>query len=612
MRAALRRLGVAWLRAARRPAETAPAAAAGLAGAALVLASTVKYGPAIGPDSINYIAAARHLLAGEGFLAWDGTPFALWPPLFPMLLSGAGLAGLDVVAAARFLNAACFAGTIALSAACAGRCTRSAEAAALAGALMIVSPVLRLSPLVDAHRWMLAEPPFLFLVMLFLLRARRMVQRPTPANLVIAGGIAAAATMTRYIGVTLILCGGLLVVFFSRPAGRRRVRRRLAAAALFGCVASLPLCVWLARNWMQTGTLTGERLPPDITLWGSLSAAGEILASWCVPFGGRLALPGTAVLAGFGVFGAAGGLFLLKSFTAPQDAGTRALAWNSADAPRPGNGCFSRRDYVIPLLGFIAIYTPAVVALASRTWVTLQSRMLSPIYAPMVVLAVLAADRICWGIEGERGSGRRRLRANARKLLGAAAAVIVLAGAWRSAGWIRGLVRNGAGGLSTSAWHESPIVRYLRTHPLDGPVFANSPEMYLLTEAPVRGIPAIVPGGGCGQAAGRGWGEARRSVSSSQRLYIDDAPPGSRRAARRLDEFTRLLAAGKVCYVVCFDPESAPEWFPVRRPFRIDGLSQYGDVQVVAEFLDGAVYRISGHAEPASGAVAMGAFVGRQ
>ena|GEM_PF-1729254 len=560
----------------RRNLDALAIAAAALAGVALILACSVKYGPAIGPDSINYMAAARNLLAGRGFLMWDGAPFAFWPPLFPMLLAGAELAGLEMVRAAALVNAICFAGTITAAGLCARRCTRSTGAVALAAALMLVSPVLRLSPLIDAHRWMLAEPLFLLLVMVFLLNAPRLL---TPqGDPLLAGAVAAAACLTRYIGVTLIATGGLLWLLGlrrNRAASADRAnhpaagRVRLAKATFSGVIAVLGLGVWLARNCILTGTLTGERLPPDNSLAGSFTAAGEILGSWWVPFSGRLGLPGIALVAAFGAAGA-------------------GAAWLLLSRRRAGAGT---RPYVITLLVFTAIYTLAVVVLTSRTWVTLQSRMLSPIYPPMVVLAVAAFDELLARI-GRRAA--RPLRVGRGTLMCAAAVVIVLAGAARSVGWLGGMIRDGSGGLSTVGWHESPMVNFVRSHRFDKPVFSNSPEIFLLTDAVVRAIPPVLASDSLPLKAESAENKPpARRTSPSEQCYIDDSPPGSDRARRRLDEFRRLLARENGCYVAYFEPASAPEWFPVRRSCSMERIGEFGLVSIVARFADGAVYHIT-------------------
>ncbi|MFA6234263.1 MAG: hypothetical protein WC824_08770, partial [Bacteroidota bacterium] len=67
-----------------------------LLGAALVLISTSNYGAGLTPDSVGYIGAARHIIAGDGVLSFDGHHLVVQPPLYPALLAiVGGLFGMD-------------------------------------------------------------------------------------------------------------------------------------------------------------------------------------------------------------------------------------------------------------------------------------------------------------------------------------------------------------------------------------------------------------------------------------------------------------------------------------------------------------------------------------
>ena len=57
-------------------------------GVVLVLLHEVTYGATLEWDSVTYIAVARNLLAGNGFVQpYDGNYYTHWPPLFPGLLA---------------------------------------------------------------------------------------------------------------------------------------------------------------------------------------------------------------------------------------------------------------------------------------------------------------------------------------------------------------------------------------------------------------------------------------------------------------------------------------------------------------------------------------------
>lgn len=48
-------------------------------------------------DSYNYVAASESFLADQTFLCADGTPFAFWPPLFPIVLAALHWLGIPLV-----------------------------------------------------------------------------------------------------------------------------------------------------------------------------------------------------------------------------------------------------------------------------------------------------------------------------------------------------------------------------------------------------------------------------------------------------------------------------------------------------------------------------------
>ncbi|MFA5810669.1 MAG: hypothetical protein WC935_10125, partial [Thermoleophilia bacterium] len=79
--------------------------------AAVAVTWTSPNGIGLRSDSAVYVAAARNLLAGNG-LSWlsgggEVRPMTLHAPLLSIILAGAEAIGLDAIAFARALNAAC-------------------------------------------------------------------------------------------------------------------------------------------------------------------------------------------------------------------------------------------------------------------------------------------------------------------------------------------------------------------------------------------------------------------------------------------------------------------------------------------------------------------------
>ena len=70
-------------------------------------------------DSVVYVGVARNLLRGEGVTYFDDngqmTTVTHYAPLYPFMLAGLGVAGVDPLEGARWLNALLFASNIMLA-----------------------------------------------------------------------------------------------------------------------------------------------------------------------------------------------------------------------------------------------------------------------------------------------------------------------------------------------------------------------------------------------------------------------------------------------------------------------------------------------------------------
>jgi hypothetical protein len=89
-----------------------------IAGSIAIVYST-RWGPWAYSDSTEYIVSARTFISGRGlgFYAPSGSfeRLSLHPPFYSLLLSAFGLLGIDMLAAARWLNVFLFGATIFLA-----------------------------------------------------------------------------------------------------------------------------------------------------------------------------------------------------------------------------------------------------------------------------------------------------------------------------------------------------------------------------------------------------------------------------------------------------------------------------------------------------------------
>ncbi len=251
-----------------------------LAGGAIILFAT-RLGPGIGGDATTYIVSARNLAAGRGLGLYgpegNFTLMPYFPPMFSLVLSFFTVLGLDTVATARWLNAACFGLTIFMGGWSVAVFSRRAWLGWLAALLLAGS-----NSLVIVYTWAISEPLFLacsFSSLFFLLLY---FQIPKRGYLAAAGLLLGIASVTRYLGFPIVAASAAAVLLFGNPSRRQRWLDVL----FFGLLAGLPAAAWIiidilgtgtvgTRSWQFTDLLQRTRL--------FLSLATDVLWGW-LPF----------------------------------------------------------------------------------------------------------------------------------------------------------------------------------------------------------------------------------------------------------------------------------------------------------------------------------------
>ncbi len=463
---------------------------AGLAGlavlsAAAVLAPQIGYGTGLGWDPVNYLCAARNLLAGEGFLGCGGWPFSPWAPGYPAMLAAAGgLLDLDPYDIAGPINAAAFGALVFV----AGRwLLRNLESRVLAvlGCLAVASspPLMWIA----SHAW--SEPAFLLFATLALTRADRYFADGRAASLAWAAAFTALACATRYAGVALaaVIAAGLVL---ERRGSPRRKATRLWA---YGLASAAPLCIWMARNIHETGWVVEPAREVDHSLSEAAAGIARTVGAWAV----HDVWPESA----HGALGAAALLLLAAG-----------AGWRSLRAlPRGAR----RRDRSFLLFGgFACAYALfyAWTTVYGYTWHGVQPRHLFPMYLPMLFAALLAADRLA---SGGRETRRTRARAAAHIL----AAGLLLWLSWGAYPSIRDVLSgrfpaySSVGSLEhadSEAARRSEVVRYLRADAGRGGTVWSNAKDWLEIHAGGMARHSLLPEGGSDAAGALAeWAERR-------------------------------------------------------------------------------------------------------
>jgi len=411
-----------------------------VAGVAVIITATWSYGPGQPRDSAWYISAARGLCSGDGFVKYDGEPFSDYPPLLPALLAAFGFLGVEPAVTARFANAVFYAAAVTIAA---GWVLREMKSSALAVtglvAVFLAIPLLRVSVQV------VSEPLFVVCVLLCLVSMGRYLRDGGARWIGLSAAFASLACLTRYAGLPLVLSSGLVLL----AGGRGSLTRRIRQAIAFVFISCVPTGLWLVRNHVVTGQLTGPRPAAVRDLATNLELTVETVSAWVLPRPlaptWRFALLGVAAV------------FLAVALVTLVRRRRHTLA------------------SVMPMLAFAVVY-PASLLISARVvrFAPPSPRIYSPLYLPLVLLALAVADGTC------------QLPARAWMRKGVAAVLTVLLALWlvypaaRAVYFVRGYLRDGAGGFTNRKWLNSGLVQAVRRSAREDAPHSNEPEALYL------------------------------------------------------------------------------------------------------------------------------------
>ena len=213
-------------------------------GVALAYALGVSPDEIVAGDATQYHLLAQGIANGDGYstlssvLQHDPQPTAQHPPLFPLVLAGLDLVGLDSLTAHRVvlcLSAAAGVVLIGLL----GRRVTGPRAGLIAAAIAALYPGFFMLAGVA-----MAESLYVPLIALTLLLTYELIDRPRLGMAVLLGGLIGLAALDRTEAVLLLPLLALAVAL-RLPGARERMR----AVAAMTVAALLVLAPWVGRNW---------------------------------------------------------------------------------------------------------------------------------------------------------------------------------------------------------------------------------------------------------------------------------------------------------------------------------------------------------------------------
>ena len=347
---------------------------AALLGFALALARQAAHGVGLQYDSVNYIIVARNLLAGEGFTELYGWPYTVWAPLYPVALAGAGLLGADPQDAAGPLNAALFGLTVAA----AGIWLKNRLASRFLAGWSILAIACSL-PLLWAASYALTTPLLILFTTLALIRVDGYFRDGKLSSLAQAAIWSGLAALSHYMGVSIIACITLFLIFQKYGVPLERAGRIIA----YGVIASFPVGLWIGYNFLRIGDATGSKFPVDYSLFGLAGDIAVFITGWVFinlfvesRYGAFVQPPIPAVAIGVCLLAAAFALILFKAARNPDE----WAQW---------------RPFRL-FASFGVIYTGLYLFATMQGYNTngVQERQIIPIYIPLFIAMIIALDRL--------------------------------------------------------------------------------------------------------------------------------------------------------------------------------------------------------------------------
>lgn len=582
-RPALRQFAVVFPARIRPDRFTLLAVGAAALGVFIVLAREFTYGVAISWDSITYISVSWNLLEGDGFSNYRGMPHTTKASLYPLLLAVVSLGMFELRDVAGPLNAVIFGMTIFVV----GQyLRRRLESRALAawGCIAVALSV----PLAESAAWALTGSLFILLTTLALIQADNFLFGGKVSSLVWAAVFCALAWHTRYIGVTAMASVGLLLLLQPGASPAQRLRR----VAGFSLIASLPVALWLVRNYLALGELTGSRRMVDYSLPSIIGDLADGLWRWTHFNWDAAQGPALALLA------------ILAAVLIPAGRVFIRAQWGQ----RPTGDWRPCRIFG----GFALVYAGLLVTalMLGNSSHGLEHRYLAPLYIPLLITAVYAADRLL-GYARERklpgyvgGMPGAGVFAMPRWLpgLGVLTAVLIVAlflwAGGQAAAGARQVIKANSGelymGYSSPRWAGSETLQYLRENPVAGKLRTNERAVVYL-HRDTAGIICGIPSNSRSRPVLDDETAAKWDLPCRlpPPALVDAADPAAGR--RQLAEW--LSYADDEAYVVWFmDSERNRDYYP----YGAAALRTSPGLEPVAELSDGAIFRVNKSYTPTS------------
>lgn len=292
---------------------------------------------------------------------------------------------------------------------------------------MILMLILMSPGLLEIYTYLWSETLYILLSMLFFIAYRHYLKTHSLKALLWPALITALACITRYVGVTIVGAGGLLLLLDRELPIRKKIQHIL----FFGFISVSLLAGNLVLNRLTTGLSTGTREPSITPFVKNLYFSGTILCDW--------------------------GSLSNKAYTfAVPIMSVILLALIGYVAWRAWKNNMYNYEYILAVYALVYALFIVISASISR-YEQIDSRLLAPMFIPLLIACTSWVPDVLKG-----------MKKKPKYVLAALAALLMLSFEWASyqTDWQRYDDENdyGVPGYSDDSWNKSAFVVYLRTH----------------------------------------------------------------------------------------------------------------------------------------------------
>jgi 4-amino-4-deoxy-L-arabinose transferase-like glycosyltransferase len=419
------------------------------------------WGIGVTQDSVFYFSAAENFLAGNG-ISWTGgggevKTLIHFPPLYPLTIAIVKVVLREINLAAAWINTALFGFSTYIVGLVIYAVTKSRFAGVVGGMIALISPVL-----LEVHLDAMSEPLYLLWVFLSLALIHAYNEYRKIYFILIAAASSALAVLTRYVGISVIATGGLMLLIWYPSS----LRRRVIETFRYTIMVLIPVALWYIRNFIHTGSFTNRSIGIHPITFNAVSEGITSLSSWFLPDSVSLDL--RVVFALFGLLGIGG---ILVSIAMNRGSGGRIKV--------PFN------TQIISILvlhsvvySLLLIFSISFVDASTR----LENRILLPLYFIALILAIIC---ITWLISRPNWQ-----RVWVKYFLGLSLVAITAAIYLPRQSQLIKDMRSEGRGFSGRSWVSSEIIIALRRLDPESTVYSNEAFSVLyLTGIPARWIP---------------------------------------------------------------------------------------------------------------------------